>query len=229
MTVKATIAVTLVRLFAGSLRYRFVLDDPCVAPQRMNSPAIYVFWHEMLLLPLYTHCSQILPLVSRGRDGAVIDEVIRRLGGRTIRGSTDHDGKNRGGRTALREMLRAGCHIGVAIDGPVGPRRETISPGVAFVAGNAGMPIIPVGIAMKTLVSVGRHGRAVNLPRFFSNAWYVLGSPLAVPPQTERPDLRALMQRVKTAMDDVQARAEEYARTGQPPTAALTLRQFRDL
>ncbi len=231
MSLTAKIAAAAIRIIGRSLRYRFVLDDLDAAPQRMHTPAIYVFWHDMLLLPAYTHGDQIMPLVSRSIEGSLLDEVIRSFGGQTIRGSTDHGGRNRGGRTALREMLRQGTnrHIGVPIDGPVGHPRRIVSRGVAWVASHGHMPIIPVGIATKVLHCFGHADRKLNLPLMFSRAWFVAGKPLKVPSNVPKSEFRAFVQKVQDALDDVQARAESYMRNGPPSARPLTLKRLRAL
>lgn len=231
MSLTASIATAAIRTIGRTLRFRFLFDDPDTVPQRMTRPAIYVFWHEMLLLPIYANGSQVTPLVSRSKDGALIDEVIRNFRGHTIRGSTDHGRRNHGGRTALREMLRRGrdTHLAVPVDGSVGPRRRTICPGVAWVASRGRMPVIPVGIAAKKLLSFGPRSRPINLPLLFTPAWFVVGKPLDVPPQLDKSQTREFMQRVQAAMDEVQARAEHYASNGSTPVHALTLSDLKAL
>jgi lysophospholipid acyltransferase (LPLAT)-like uncharacterized protein len=231
MSLTARIAAAAVRILGRSLRYRFVLDDLDAAPQRMQTPAIYVFWHEMLLLPAYTHGAQITPLVSRSLEGTLADEVIRSFGGRTIRGSTDHGGRNRGGRTALREMLRQGenQHIGIPIDGPVGHPRRIVSRGVAWVASRGHMPVIPVGIATTVLRTFGHSDRKIHLPLAFSRAWFVVGKPLRASLDVHKSEVRAFIQKVQDALDDVQARAENYARNGSPSVRPLTLKDLKAL
>ena len=78
---KARIAAGIVRLLVGSLRLRFVLDDPAAVPERLGRPGIYAFWHEMLLIPAFTHGGLISPLISRSPDGDMITEVVRLFGG----------------------------------------------------------------------------------------------------------------------------------------------------
>ena len=72
----------------------------------------------MLLLPAYTHARQIMPLISRSRDGVIADAVVRRLGGDSIRGSTDGAGRSRGGRTALRRCFAWARNITSACRSP---------------------------------------------------------------------------------------------------------------
>src|ERR1700682_2061333 len=57
------------------------------------------------------------------------------------------------GPRALRQMARniqsgAARHIAVTPDGPRGPRR-TVQPGLVYLAGLTGLPIVPVGFAYR--------------------------------------------------------------------------------
>ncbi len=231
MTITASVTTAAIRAIGRTLRFKFVFDDLRAVPGRMSKRGIYVFWHEMLLLPIYAQGPQVIPLVSRSKDGTLISEVIRNLGGRTIRGSTNHGGRDHGGATALRQMLRQGrhTHIAVPVDGSIGPRRKTASPGVAWVASRGQMPVVPVGIAARRLLPLGPAGRPINCPFLFSCAWFVVGRPLELPPRLGKPQMRAFMQQVQAAMDDVQARAEHYAHNGSTPVHALTLSDLKAL
>jgi len=207
-----------------------VLDDPDLAPQRLARPGIYTFFHEALLIVAYTHGRQITPLASRSRDGEIISSALRRLGGWSIRGSTDRDGTNRGGRVALRQMMRIARerHIGIPVDGPVGPRRS-VSPGAILVAAHNAVPIIPVGIAAMPSLPIGPSRLPVLCPLPWSRAWFVVGRALRFRRRPDRQRRRYALRRLQKAMDEVQQRADWYARTGRSDAQAMDLQQVRAL
>jgi lysophospholipid acyltransferase (LPLAT)-like uncharacterized protein len=182
----------------------------------------------MLLIPAFTHGGLISPLISRSADGEMITEVVRLFGGEAIRGSTNHDGRNRGGAGALREMIRHGRkrHIAVTLDGPVGPLRR-VPPGVIVLASRAQMPIIPLGIAPARGRSFGKGARIICLPAPFCRAWVVAGKPIDVPGNLNRQDRAEQVRLVQAAMDDVQTRAEAYASGKTRPAGWASLREVR--
>ncbi len=229
MQVLPALTTAAVRAVGSSLSYRFIIDSTDSIPRYHGARNIYAFWHEMLLLPAYTHGRYVVALVSRSRDGAMADDIIRTLGGGTIRASTDHYGKNRGGRTAMRHMLRHSSthNFALAIDGPVGPRRKVASAGGIWVASRTRMPIIPVGIGANLLASVGPEGRKIGIPWPFTSAWYVFGSPIRVPEKLSKPQVREFVRIVQEAMDAVQARADRYVERGTSPEKTHTLEQMR--
>ncbi|MHC4717558.1 MAG: lysophospholipid acyltransferase family protein [Planctomycetota bacterium] len=226
---RSSIAAKLIRLWLGTHRYRFVLDDAAAVPHTA-APSIYVFWHEMLLFPTFTHGSAVTPLVSHSSDGELIDQVIRRFGGRTIRGATDRDGTDRGGRRAFRQMLRYGRehHVAIPLDGPVGPRRR-VSPGAVVLASRNSMPIIPLGIAPSWSRTVGPAQGPIHLPMLFCGVWFVVGRPLDIRPALPRSRRDEAVQLVQSAMEDVQARAEAFAAGERPPARPLTLAEAKSL
>ncbi len=231
MSIAARIVAGAIRTIGASLRYRFVLDDLDAVPQRMKARAIYTFWHESLLLTAYTHSTQVVPLISQSTDGTLIDEIFQHLGGQAIRGSTDHGGKNRGGRSAMREMLRIlqTQHIGIPLDGPIGPRRTVVSPGVAWVASQSQSPIVPCGIASKALLSVGPVGMKIDIPLLFTRVCFVAGKPFYAPSNLSKSDTREFVGVIQSAMDDVQARADTYIKDNKCPQQSLTLRELKAL
>lgn len=213
----------LLRLWLATLEIKFALDERGALP-RPARPTLYLFWHEMLLLPAYTHARQgIAVLVSRHHDGELIAQVVRMLGGRTLRGST-----RRGGATAVREMMRrarAG-HVAITPDGPRGPRR-VLQGGAVYLASRAGMPVVPVGMAFESPWRAPSWDR-MALPRPFSRARCVFGREIEVPAGATREQIESWRRRVQDAMDDVQARAEALAAPGGDGHARLlTLRQVQ--
>ena len=78
-------------------------------------------------------------LFRSSRDGAVIAEVLQRLGYAVIRGSS-----SRGGAEALLaagRALREGGRPAFAVDGPRGPAGH-VAPGAEAVAVRAGVPVV---------------------------------------------------------------------------------------
>ena len=196
-----------VRLWLGMTDIRFAFDDPSSIPHRMKRRGVYLFWHETILFPAYTHARHgIAILVSRHRDGELITQVVRMLRGRAIRGST-----TRGGAAALRGMMREtrSPHLAITPDGPRGPRR-TMQIGAVYLASRTGMPLVPVGCAAHDCWRIPSWDRMM-LPRPGRAVRLVVGRAIDVPDGLDREGLQQARRRVQAAMDDVQQRAERLA------------------
>ena len=134
-------AALLIRVWIGSLRFRFYSFGLDLAPTQPDlcRRYIYAFWHENLLLPAcHFGRRDVWVLVSRHADGQVIAEAIRHLGFRVVSGSS-----TRGGVEAMRRMLELSknAHVAITPDGPRGPRRR-VQPGMIHLAARTGLPIV---------------------------------------------------------------------------------------
>jgi lysophospholipid acyltransferase (LPLAT)-like uncharacterized protein len=202
----------MVRLWIGTLRYRFRSLGPEVRPTQpgLCERYIYAFWHENLLLPACHYGRpNVRVLISQHADGQLIAEICRHLGFGLVRGST-----TRGGVEAVREMLHAGpdCHLAITPDGPRGPRRQAQS-GLVYLAAWTGMPIVPAGIGYHRPWRARSWDRFA-VPRPWTRATCVIAEPVVVPANADREELERYRVRVEEAMRWATEAAEHWAETG---------------
>src|SRR4051812_46876563 len=89
----ALLGSTVVKLWFSTLTTKTVRLDPAGDRYEEDPPKLFLFWHEMMLLPAYMFArTRTSVLISQHRDGELIAQIIRLLGGKTIRGSTNRDG-----------------------------------------------------------------------------------------------------------------------------------------
>lgn len=148
-----------------------------------GEPFILAFWHGQMLLMVHSWQTDMTMrmLISRNFDGEIISRAIGHFGIRSVRGSSDKNGKDKGGRAAIRVMLtalKAGDCVGFTPDGPKGPRMRA-KEGVAVVARLSGAAIVPVAAATSRRRIAGSWDRfAVALP--FSRGVIAWGQPVRV-------------------------------------------------
>jgi len=210
--------------FLAALYIRLVLATSRIevigqsVPERFwqtGEPFILAFWHgQMLMMVRSWQTSQpIRMLISQNHDGELIARAIGRFGIGTVRGSSDKNGKDKGGRAAIRSMLKtlkSGDCVGFTPDGPKGPR-FIAKEGVAVVARMSGAPIIPVVAASSRHKIVGSWDRfVVNLP--FSRAVIIWGEPIHVPRDADSGGIEAGRASVESALNSLSA--EACARVG---------------
>src|SRR5262249_38968821 len=132
----------LIRLFGRLLRIESVGHDYVEQRSREDRAIIIAFWHgRQLMMPLAYRGKEAHILISRHRDGELIQRIVARFGFHAVRGSS-----TRGGSTALRSMIRlgrAGKDLVVTPDGPKGPR-QVVQMGVIHLARATGLPIVPL-------------------------------------------------------------------------------------
>lgn len=195
-----------------TLEIKAAYYDPRVDPAypEGDRPRIYVFWHENLGLPIFLRKhSKMAALLSRHRDADVLEQLVLSLGFECVRGSTA-----RGGIEAIRELLKKGTRVHLAItpDGPRGPRRS-FTPGAIFLASRLQMPIVPLGFGFDKPFRFNSWDRFA-LPRPWSRARVLAGPEIYVPPHLPRHDVEHFRVRVEAFLNYLSDEAESWACSG---------------
>ncbi|GAB6853926.1 hypothetical protein JCM15831A_09500 [Asaia astilbis] len=156
---------------------------------RSANGCITVAWHRtLLMLPAMCRWAHTLKpelkitvMVSRNRDGQFIGDLIAPWGITGIEGSSDRNGKNKGGSRALRQacsVLRDGAIFAITPDGPRGPA-ETVQPGAEALMRLAGSPLVPIGAACTGITLPSWDRLRVPLP--FGRGYLLYGAPCTLP------------------------------------------------
>ena len=147
---------------------------------------VYLFWHRALMLAtyLYRELGICVPL-SRHRDGEIADRISRRLGHRSVRGSS-----TRGATAVVRSLIefaeREPGDIAFTTDGPRGPSEQT-KPGALFLAAHLGWLAVPVGFVARPRRELKSWDRFI-VPYPFARVGVVTAPPIEVErdPSTEK-------------------------------------------
>ncbi|MFN0021846.1 MAG: lysophospholipid acyltransferase family protein [Pirellulaceae bacterium] len=187
----------LVRLWLCTLRVH-VDDAHGIANPRASGSRrlIYCFWHEDLLswASLFRG-SGVQLLISHSRGGAVFGSMIDGLG--------LHASRNVG-------TERNGANVGVAPDGPRGPRQE-FQAGALLLASRTGMPLVAMALAYDRPWRLARWDRFV-IPRPFSRVVLCMNKPLPVSAGAGSKSLEDQRLRVAGMMQESASRAEALLR-----------------
>jgi lysophospholipid acyltransferase (LPLAT)-like uncharacterized protein len=203
----ALILSAVIHFWLRTCEFRVHFDDPASDPRNNSIHGIYLFWHEMMLLPTQSHRNAgFSVLVSQHRDGELISRIINMLGFSTVRGSS-----TRKGFSALRNLMRQGKfkHLAITPDGPQGPRR-IMQPGAIYLASRTAMPIIPVGLAFRSCWRANSWDR-MAIPFPGTLAVCMLAKPITIPPDIDTDQIEYHTKQVQIEMDKIQTRAETVA------------------
>lgn len=183
-----------------------------------GKPFVLSFWHgRLLMIPMAWRLDKpIAMLISHHRDGELIARAMDPFGIGTVRGSGSKKGKDKGGSTALRlivKMLRDNEYAGFTPDGPRGPRMHVASPGVIAAARLAKAPILPLtyGVARRRVMA--SWDRFI-VPWPFNRGVFLWGEPIDVHSDPDEPP-EAAMARLELAMNELCDRADRLC--GQTP------------
>jgi len=210
LAIGASIGAAGLWLLHRSLRLRMVgLEWAEAFHAREGRPLILAFWHgRLLMMPFSWPGRPVTVLVSQHADGEVISRILRRFGIRSVRGSTF-----RGAHGGFRAMLRAyreGSHLGIAPDGPRGPR-EQVQLGTIELARRTGAPVVPIGFGASRGWFLPTWDRFF-LPRPFARGVFVFGDALVVPQGSDRPLLEAARGELERRLAAVTAAADAAGR-----------------
>lgn len=138
----------LVRAYARVLRIRW--EEPDARSLVGGEAVVLGFWHgDMVSIGLVASRSgrallrRTTLMTSPSRDGQLNGRFLRLLGCRTITGSSAKRGAQ--ALLGLRHEIKHGQHVGIAVDGPRGPR-GVAKPGAALLAKHAAVPMAAIRV-----------------------------------------------------------------------------------
>ena len=197
------LAVWFLRLYRRLVGFR-VLNWDNEIQTRGEGPGIYVMFHcdllycAMFLMEAHERGLTCTIELSASRDGEIAARILGKLGLRITRGSAVKRRRIAGVRGLLRE-LKEGRSVGIALDGPRGPRGK-ISPAILSIAQRTGCPLAP------------HYGRATRewrlptwdrfrIPKPFRRAEGVFLEPLYVPKDADEATLERIRKRLREQME----------------------------
>lgn len=192
-----------IRLLGATMRLGFRGKEVLDAARHDPGRYILAFWHSRYVMMPYCYPGpRLVVLLSQHNDAEMLARILSRFDLDVSRGST-----TRGGAAGLRSIVRKareGSDVGIAPDGPRGPRRKA-APGVIAVARLSGLPIIPVTFSAAPARRLGTWDRTL-LPWPFSRGLFVYGDPLQVPrdaDDAEQERLRVALERELNRITDL--------------------------
>ncbi|MCX8037209.1 MAG: lysophospholipid acyltransferase family protein [Candidatus Sumerlaeia bacterium] len=195
-------ALRLLRLF---VRMEYRNDAPWIELHRAGRPLLYAFWHCDMIPVLYTTCDYIKrgigrygQLVSLSEDGELLAQTVSRFNIEPVRGSSSRGA--RAGLKGVEQALLGGRHMGVAVDGPLGPRHKA-KLGAVVIAKDIACPIIPMSFEYEAAWQFRSWDRTV-VPKFFSQVTCTFHDPLSIRPDADREEIEALRDRLEQILLD---------------------------
>ena len=199
----ATAGYPLVRALTGTLTWKVDGAEHWDAVIGSGRQPILALWHGRIFAGLhYFRRRNVVVITSQNFDGEWIARILHRMGFLTARGST-----SLGGARALVQMKRdlaAGRPTAFTVDGPRGPARVA-QPGVVWLAGASGHPILPFHIEADRHWTAGGWDRT-QIPKPFSTVALVIGAPIDVT-STEAAALETARTHLEATLAGLEARA----------------------
>jgi lysophospholipid acyltransferase (LPLAT)-like uncharacterized protein len=168
---------------------------------------IMAHWHgdELAILHLVKRY-RLATMTSTSKDGELIDYSIRKMGGKTSRGSA-----TRGAVQALKglvRLIRSGHPCSMAVDGPKGPIHH-VKPGVFELSRLGRADIYPVGVFAEKAYCFEKSWNKATLPYPFSRVFIVFSDPIAAIGKEVDPKSPALAEQLRLALDNARHQARK--------------------
>lgn len=175
-------------------------------------------WHENASAGVLTHPGQnICVMVSRSKDGEIVDFIARKLGLPSVRGSSSRGSKEV--RDGMMEAILAGASGAITVDGPRGPRRVPKN-GVVDIARKTGVPVIPITCVGESTWVLRKTWDQTRIPKPFSRVIIHYGQPIKVPKDTQDEHFKTVLANLQESLnrddDLVNLRFDELWRGAQP-------------
>lgn len=209
------LAAQYIRLIKRSTRWTYIGLDHVEPIWESGDGVIMCMWHSRIMI---THCGWPLDkqptsaLISKSHDGNLIAETVLRIGRGVIRGSTQREGsaKDRGGTTALKEMIRHirsnGCVV-ITPDGPRGPRMRS-GEGVIRLAKMTGAKIQPLTVATKNHILFKSWDRFM-FPLPFGRGTIIYGQPMSISRKADDDEVAAVRAAFEAEMIAILHQADQ--------------------
>lgn len=143
-------------------------------------------------------------MASRSKDGQAIVDFLSHLEIRAIRGSSNKNGKSKGGSSALREFIKTVEEGNIAClipDGPRGPMYKA-QPGALLAAIKTQAPLVPISANFKRYITIPTWDK-LQIPLPFSKATLIFGDPIALDRDMSREEQITLLEQsiIKITVD----------------------------
>jgi hypothetical protein len=200
------------RLLWSSYRFEKLIGED-IADKIVTNGKVYApcYWHQHTILCLYLIRSWIKRgfsagfIVSASVDGDVPAKIATAWGAKVVRGSAV-----RTGALAMRDIhqvMKSGCSIVTAADGPGGPKYGFKS-GVVLMSRIGSAPMIPIACAASSAWYLDRWDNFM-VPKPFSRIVMAVGEPQQVPPGSSIDQMEQHRASMEAAILDLMRQAEQ--------------------
>jgi lysophospholipid acyltransferase (LPLAT)-like uncharacterized protein len=194
----ATAGRAYLHLLRGTMRLEYRDRDLLERVRSETGRYILAFWHSRLVMIRSSYPDdRMVALLSQHDDAQILGRILSGFGVEQAAGSS-----TRGGAAGLREILRRverGYSVGIAPDGPRGPRRK-VKPGVVATARLTGLPILPVSYSARPARRLRSWDRTL-LPLPFARGLFVYGEPLRVASDADALERERCRRRLELELD----------------------------
>jgi lysophospholipid acyltransferase (LPLAT)-like uncharacterized protein len=199
-----------INLLCKSLKVTLINKDVINNLVDQNKNFILAFWHGQMLLGWYLHRNNnYTALISKSRDGDLLEKILKHWKYNIVRGSSTHGGDVALG--ILVDSARNNESILITPDGPRGPINK-MKAGAVIAAKKSKTPLILVGVGYKKK-KILKSWDKFEIPKFFSEAKAVYSDPVYVNPDLSFADTSEIILNCENKLNELQIKANNFGCT----------------
>jgi len=168
---------------------------------------ILAFWHGTMLIPWFVHRDRnFAALVSKSKDGGLLERVLRPLNYRVVRGSS-----HTGGSVALGVLVDLARHehsVAMTPDGPRGPVHK-MKAGAVVAAKRANVPLVLLGVGYQRKRELSSWDK-FQVPKFFSKVNLIYSDPIIIDQELSYDETTKVIENCEIKLNELQREAEIF-------------------
>lgn len=195
----------IIKLIHLTLKIETHYDDE----YRKEEQYIYSFWHNKIYtsIVIFDFLEKKVGLISSSKDGEILNEIMKRYGFESVRGSSGKKGIR--SLLGVLKMIKQGYNFGTASDGPRGPIFQA-KPGMLYIAEKSGLGFVPVGAAYKRKWTL-KTWDSLEIPKPFTKMVVYFGKPIRINSENNNEEM---IEYVNNEMNNINDKAESILRGG---------------
>jgi lysophospholipid acyltransferase (LPLAT)-like uncharacterized protein len=196
-----------INVLCKTMRISFVNRNVVDRLEQEGKKYILAFWHGTMLLPWYLNRGKkFAALISKSKDGDLLNKLLKRWNYKVIRGSS-----STGGEVALGIMVdfaKNNNSIAITPDGPRGPVFK-LKAGAVVTAKKSGLPLVLAGIGYKNKKLL-KSWDSFQIPIFFTKANAVYSEPIYVNSNLNYDETSGIIKKCELKLLELQTEAEKF-------------------
>jgi len=172
-----------------------------------NKNFVLAFWHGTMLVPWYVHRNKnFAAIVSKSKDGKLLERVLTPMNYTIVRGSS-----HTGGSVALGILVDYAKNeksIAITPDGPKGPPRK-LKAGAVITAKRSKIPLVLLGVGYKNKIELNSWDK-FQVPKLFSKVNLIYSDPVYIDKELSYDETSKVILECEHKLNSLQKEAETF-------------------
>ena len=194
-------------LLCKTLKIRFINGEVVNNFYKSNKNFVLAFWHGTMLVPWYVHRNKnFAAIVSKSKDGGLLERVLKPMNYTIVRGSS-----HTGGSVALGILVDYAKNeksIAITPDGPQGPPRK-LKAGAVIAAKRSNIPLVLLGVGYQSKNELHSWDK-FQIPKFFSKVNLIYSEPIYIEFESSYDETSRLIEECESKLNKLQKEAEIF-------------------